>query len=101
MLAFLARTIGLMVALALPAKADVGVPMLAVTWPGMLLALIPIVLLEAWVLNRRLRLSARRSLKFSIWANLASTVVGVPVTWGVLLFSRLLGHRIWRHPNSS
>lgn len=80
----------LIAALALPAVADAGVPMLAVTWPGMLLALVPIVLLEAWVLKLRLGLAARSSLRFSLLANLASTVVGIPITWGVLVVLEMI-----------
>jgi hypothetical protein len=48
----------LLILLAVPAKADAGVPMLLVTWPGMLLALIPIVVIEAWIMRPRLELTS-------------------------------------------
>ena len=33
------------------ARADTGIPMLALTWPGMVLALVPVVLIEWWVMR--------------------------------------------------
>ena len=80
-----AWTLTLILALALPAHADAGVPMLFVTWPAMLLALIPIVLIEAWILKPRLRLGTRKSLWLASLANLASTIVGIPVAWVLLV----------------
>ena len=55
--------------------------MLAVTWPGMLLSLIPIVFVEAWILKSRLPLDTRGSLRLALLANLASTIVGIPIAW--------------------
>jgi hypothetical protein len=70
--------------LAVPAKADAGVPMLFITWPGMLLALIPVVFIEAWIMRPRLELTSGKALKLAAIANLVSTVVGIPLTWMVL-----------------
>jgi hypothetical protein len=75
----------LLFALALPVEADVGIPMLAVTWPGMLLALIPVVLIEAWVVKSRLRLKAKETVRVVFWANVLSTIIGIPLAWLVLL----------------
>ncbi|MGA2154602.1 MAG: HEAT repeat domain-containing protein [Bryobacteraceae bacterium] len=80
----------LVVALALPCQADAGVPMLALMWPGMFLALVPVVLLEAWVLKARLRLDTRLTLKLSLLTNLASTVAGIPIAWVAMLGLELL-----------
>lgn len=79
------RAVALLCAIAIPSQADAGIPMLAIAWPGMFLALIPVVLIEAWVLKPRLCLSMRRALKLASVANLASTVVGVPIAWRVYL----------------
>jgi len=80
----------LLILLAVPAKADAGVPMLLVTWPGMLLALIPIVVIEAWIMRPRLELTSGKALKIAAIANLVSTVVGIPLAWLVLVGLELL-----------
>ncbi len=64
--------------------------MLFVTWPGMLLALIPIVGIEAWIMRPRLTLTPGKALRLSAIANLVSTVVGIPLTWVVLVGLELL-----------
>ncbi|GFK94813.1 hypothetical protein NNJEOMEG_02661 [Fundidesulfovibrio magnetotacticus] len=66
------------------ALANIGVPMILLTLPGMVLTLIPVVLLEVWVLAGRLTLPARTAFRVSAWANAATTFVGVPVTWFLL-----------------
>ncbi len=83
------RAVALLCAIAIPSQADAGIPMLAIAWPGMFLALIPVVLIEAWVLKPRLCLTMRKALKLASVANLASTVVGVPIAWGVYLALQL------------
>lgn len=63
------------------AVADVGVPLIALTLPSMILALIPIVLLEAAVVAVVLRLPFHRLLLPLLAANGVSTVVGIPFAW--------------------
>ena len=58
--------------------------MLAVTLPGMLIALVPVVLVEAFVLSRRLNLTFAHVVKPVAYANVFSTLIGVPLTWVVL-----------------
>jgi hypothetical protein len=65
--------------------ADVGLPMIALTFPAMVVLLVPIVLLEAWVLRKWLSIGARTAIKASFLANAASTIVGVPGAWAVVL----------------
>ena len=77
-----------------PANADAGVPMLAITWPGMLLALVPVVLLESWVVKPRLELGAWRTLKLTLVTNLASTVIGIPLAWIVYFVFELIASAI-------
>ncbi|HEY4884040.1 MAG TPA: hypothetical protein VII08_10390 [Myxococcales bacterium] len=71
--------------LALPAHADVGVPMLAVMWPPAWLLLLVIVPVEGYFARRILSLDWRAALGLSLRANLVSTLVGIPLTWFVLL----------------
>jgi hypothetical protein len=67
------------------ARADFGLPMLAIVWPGLWLAFVPIVLIEALVARRILRLSFRDCLRLSLIVNAWSTLVGVLVAWLALL----------------
>ena len=63
------------------AEADAGVPMLFLTYPAMLLALLPIIGIETAVFERALRLGVRKTGWYVAIANAASTVVGFPLTW--------------------
>lgn len=72
---------------ALPAAANVGLPTIFLTLPAMLIALVPVTAIEAWVLVKRLAISASEAGWISFLANLASTIVGVPVTWLLLLIA--------------
>ncbi len=71
--------------LALPAPADAGVPMLAVMWPPAWLLLLLIIPVEGYFARRILLLDWRSALRLSLRANLASTLIGIPLTWLVLL----------------
>lgn len=55
--------------------------MLLLTLPAMVVALIPVIVIEAVVLGRALNVSAVSRLKSVSIANVTSTVVGVPFTW--------------------
>jgi hypothetical protein len=65
--------------------ANAGVPMLAFHMPAFVLALVPIVAIEALILARRFAVPWIRTLWPTCAANLASTFIGVPVAWGALL----------------
>jgi hypothetical protein len=64
--------------------------MLVVLWPGSWLVLLPVIVVEALVARRLLHLEFRESLKLSAVANLWSTLVGIPMTWCVLLLLGLI-----------
>lgn len=72
------------------ANADAGVPMLFVTFPAMLIALIPIIVVETFVLGRLVRARVLSAIKPVAIANVVSTVVGIPIAWFVLVFLELL-----------
>ena len=59
--------------------------MIFVQMPGMVCALIPIIILEALLIRRWLSLSYRDAFKGITFANLASTIVGVPLAWLAML----------------
>jgi len=52
---------------------------IAFVWPAAWILLVPVVLIEAAVAVRVLKLSIRASLWLSLWANLLSTALGVPI----------------------
>lgn len=64
--------------------ANIGVPMLYVVAPVFVLALLPIVVIEALMVARQLKQPFRWCLEASATANAVSTLLGVPFTWGAL-----------------
>jgi hypothetical protein len=72
------------------AHADMGVPMIAVFLPPMWLSLIPVVILEAWILRRVLEIPSRAALVSSAVGNITTTIVGIPLVWTVLAVAQLL-----------
>jgi hypothetical protein len=82
---------------ALPAYADSGVPMLALALPGMIISLIPIIIVESFYIHRSLKLLFGRSLKVMGIANIESTLIGIPITWGVwVIVEMILGYMSYR-----
>ena len=61
--------------------ADTGVPMLAVLWPGFVLLLIPIVIVEAAWARRQLALKWKPAIRLAAKANAISTAAGIPLAW--------------------
>jgi hypothetical protein len=69
----------------IPLLADAGLPMIFVTWPAMMIALIPTIAIEALLIQRRTHGPMGKTLLRSSVANAASTVLGIPMTWMALL----------------
>jgi hypothetical protein len=67
-----------------PVIADAGVPMLVIELPLMALALLPVVLIEVVVVRRSVALPFRSALLDLGMANVASTLVGVPLAWAAM-----------------
>lgn len=57
--------------------------------PAMLVGLIPVIVAEVIVARKMLDLDPKRSLKALVIANLASTLLGFPLVWGLLLLVQL------------
>lgn len=72
------------------AYANIGVPMIFITLPGMFLGFIPIVLVESTVLLKKLKIGFKRSFKTSLVSNGISTLVGIPVTWLILVILQMV-----------
>ncbi len=69
----------------LHAEANIGLPMILIIAPDMLIALIPIILIESYIMSKQLTLAFIPSLKAASWGNIISTVIGIPITWAVLV----------------
>lgn len=63
--------------------------MLVVVWPASWVLLVPIILVEALVAVRIFRIGFGRCFKVSAVANLVSTLVGIPLTWALLVIFEL------------
>jgi len=72
------------------ASADAGVPMIFLTFPAMLFALIPIILIEAVIISKFLKIGFKKTVVPSGIANIATTILGFPLSWGLLLCLELL-----------
>jgi hypothetical protein len=77
--------------------ANIGVPLVCVSVPIMLLALLPIAWVEALVYRSALGLSRKDAFWGSFSANLWSTLVGIPMIWFPLLIAQIAigGDRAW------
>ena len=78
---------GAWLVLALPqsASANAGLPMIFLTLPRMVVALLPVILVEAYLCRRHIQIPFRTMLGAMTKMNLASTFLGIPVTWFVLV----------------
>lgn len=65
--------------------ANAGVPMLFLQLPAMLWALLPVILIEILVAQAMLKLSFAKAGKALVTANLATTLVGFPLVWILLV----------------
>lgn len=69
------------------AYANAGLPMIALIWPFFFLMFVPIIYIEAFVLNKYLtKFTFFHCLKAAAKSNLFSTILGIPLTWICLLF---------------
>ena len=72
------------------ASANAGVPMIILVMPALGLSIIPIIAIEAMFLSKKLVLAVPRAFKTTTISNLASTIVGIPLTWLLLVLIQML-----------
>jgi hypothetical protein len=65
--------------------ANAGLPMLGIVWPVAWLMLIPVIFIEAVVCAKQLNISIYKSVRATAVGNIASTMIGIPLTWGFLV----------------
>lgn len=73
-----------------PAYADIGVPMIFVTLPYMVIGLIPIILIESYVLVKKLKIPFKQTIRISVIINIVSTIIGIPITWVFLVLFQMV-----------
>ncbi|HPT07698.1 MAG TPA: hypothetical protein PLO85_06120 [Candidatus Omnitrophota bacterium] len=72
-----------------PAYADMGAPMIFITLPMLIIGLIPIIFLETFVLLKIMRIDFKAALKTSAFMNGISTIIGIPLTWVLLVLLQM------------
>lgn len=77
--------IALCISLSPSALADAGVPMLIIVWPASWMLLFAIIPVESFVAHRLLHIGWKKSFLAVTVANLASTLLGIPITWLLLV----------------
>ena len=70
--------------------ANVGVPTLYLLFPQAIFVLIPIIIIEGYIIKRKTGLTNEKSYETSALMNAISTIVGIPITWFVILMIQFL-----------
>jgi hypothetical protein len=73
-----------------PVLADAGVPMIFLEMPAMLIALIPVIIIETLIAKRLTKLNWKPCGAGIALANLGSTFIGIPLAWGLMLGLEIL-----------
>ncbi len=73
--------------------------MIFLTFPAMMVLLLPIILLEAWLCRKWLGLDTWTAVKSNAVANAASTLIGVPLAWVAMFCLELVaGYTVAKTP---
>lgn len=81
--------VGLMTVATSPAYANIGIPMIAVIMPASWILLIPVIFIESAVAESVLGYKYWRAIKPVAVANAVSTIIGIPITWGLLVLVQM------------
>lgn len=65
--------------------ADAGVPIIFLSYPLMIIALLPIIIIESYVFLKNIKTSFKESILSIVVGNIVSALVGLPLAWGMLL----------------
>lgn len=65
-------------------SANVGIPVIGLSLPLMIVTLIPIIIIEAILIRAFLNVTSKRATAASVFANVVSTFIGMPLAWGLL-----------------
>lgn len=70
--------------------ANAGVPMLFLAMPAFLISLVPIIAIETLYISKGLELPLGQSLKTVSISNVVSTIIGIPLTWFLLVVIQMV-----------
>ena len=82
------------------ALANAVIPLIFVTLPIMLYALLPIIWIEAKILKNNLNLPLKKAMISSAIANTVSTIFGIPLTWFVVALLQFISGGFFIDPNT-
>ena len=71
-------------------SANAGVPMIFLAMPALGLSIIPIIIIEAMFLSKKLELTTSSAFKTTTISNFVSTIVGIPITWLLMVLIQML-----------
>jgi hypothetical protein len=77
------------VCLSTTAKADAGIPLLVFIEPFLLFSLLFVIFIEIYIIRKTLNSNLKETIKAVSLSNLVSTLVGVPLTWVILLVGEI------------
>ncbi len=69
---------------------NVGIPVIALTYPGFAVLLLPIIITEYFIIKSIINIEKKPILVSTVVSNLASTLIGVPLAWAVLLILEMI-----------
>jgi len=69
---------------------NMGLPMIVPAMVFMIIGLVPIIFIEAIYLSKRLKIVFREIIGSVIFANVISTIAGIPATWLILFIVQLI-----------
>ena len=72
------------------ASANAGVPIIFLAMPTLGLSILPIIIIEAMFLSKKLELTTSSAFKTTTISNPVSTIVGIPLTWLLLVLIQML-----------
>jgi len=72
------------------ASANAGLPMIALLYPGMMVAFLPVVFLESFLIHAGQSLGLKKIIKAVLLSNFVSTVVGYPLVWLLMMGVQML-----------
>ena len=64
--------------------------MIFLAMPALIISIVPIIFIEALYIAKKLLFSIEKAAKTSVLSNIGSTLVGVPLTWGILVLVQML-----------
>lgn len=87
---YILRSIFLVLFFPVASHANAGVPMIFLSYPVMLIALLPIIFIETGIFKKVVAIPYKNALISNGVANAISTLAGFPLAWGFLLAIELI-----------